>query len=75
MIGFTPSEEQLLIQNMAREFAQKEIAPIAAEIDREQRFPTETAKRMGELGLFGLFVPEELGGGCSDYISYVMALE
>jgi butyryl-CoA dehydrogenase len=75
MIGFTPSEEQLLIQNMAREFAQKEIAPIAAEIDREQRFPMETVKRMGDLGFFGLFVPEELGGGGSDYISYVMALE
>ena len=75
MVDFTPSEEQQLIQNMTREFAQKEIAPIAAEIDREQKFPMETVKRMGELGLFGLFVPEELGGGGSDYISYVLALE
>lgn len=75
MIGFTPTEEQLLIQNMVREFAQKEIAPIAAEIDREQKFPAQTVKRMGELGLFGLFVPEELGGGGSDYLAYALAIE
>jgi butyryl-CoA dehydrogenase len=75
MINFTPTEEQLLIQQMAREFAQKEIAPIAAEIDREQTFPMNTVKRMGELGLLGLFVPEELGGGGTDYISYALAME
>ena len=75
MIGFTPTEEQLLIQNMAREFAKKEIAPIAAEIDREQKFPMATVKRMGELGLMGLFVPEDLGGGGGDYLSYVMVME
>ncbi|MCL1939290.1 MAG: acyl-CoA dehydrogenase [Desulfovibrionaceae bacterium] len=74
-MNFTPTEEQLLIQQMAREFAQKEIAPIAAEIDREQTFPMQTVKRMGELGLFGLFVPEDLGGGGADYISYALALE
>ena len=74
-MDFTLSEEQILIQNMAREFAQKELAPIAAVIDREQKFPTETVGRMGELGFFGLFTPEELGGGGGDYISYVLALE
>ena len=74
-MDFTLSEEQILIQNMAREFAQKEVAPIAAEIDRDQKFPYETIKRMGEQGLFGLFVPEELGGGGGDYISYVLAIE
>jgi len=74
-MDFTLNEEQMLIQNMAREFAQKEVAPIAAEIDREQKFPYDTVKRMGELGLFGLFTPEDLGGGGGDYIAYVLALE
>lgn len=74
-MNFTLSEEQILIQNMAREFAEKEILPIAAEIDREQKFPTATVKRMGELGFFGLFTPEELGGGGGDYLSYIIAIE
>ena len=74
-MDFTLSEEQTLIQNMVREFAQKEIAPIAAEIDREQRFPHETVKRMGELGLFGLFTPEHLGGNGNDYLAYTLAIE
>ncbi|MDR2727192.1 MAG: acyl-CoA dehydrogenase family protein, partial [Deltaproteobacteria bacterium] len=74
-MNFTLSEEQILIQNMAREFAEKEILPVAAEIDREQKFPTATVKRMGELGFFGLFTPEELGGGGGDYLSYIIAIE
>jgi len=74
-MDFTLTEEQSLIQKMAREFAQKEILPVAAEIDREQKFPTATVKRMGELGLFGLFTPEELGGGGGDYLSYIIAIE
>lgn len=48
------TEDQLLIRNMVREFAENEVKPIAAEIDREHRFPAETVKRMAELGLFGL---------------------
>ena len=56
------TEDQLLIRNMVREFAENEVKPIAAEIDREHRFPAETVKRMAELGLFGLAVPEEYEG-------------
>ena len=52
------TDEQELIQATAREFAQSEIRPIAAEIDREARFPHETVKKMGELGLMGIAVPE-----------------
>jgi butyryl-CoA dehydrogenase len=64
-----------MIQAMAREFAQEHIRPIAAEIDREARFPHETVKRMGELGLMGIAVPERWGGAGADVVSYVVALE
>jgi butyryl-CoA dehydrogenase len=60
---------------MAREFAETEIAPIAAEIDREERFPHGTVKRMGELGLLGIAVPERWGGSGADMVSYVLAVE
>src|SRR5438874_8697204 len=69
------TEEQELIQATAREFAQSEIRPIAAEIDRDCRFPHETVKKMGELGLMGIAVPERWGGAGADTVSYVLALE
>ena len=69
------TEDQLLIRNMVREFAEKEVKPIAAEIDREHRFPAETVKRMAELGLFGLAVPEEYEGSGGDTLSYILAVE
>ncbi len=60
------TDEQSMIQAMAREFAQAHVAPIAAEIDRDARFPHETVKRMGELGLMGIAVPERWGGAGAD---------
>jgi butyryl-CoA dehydrogenase len=69
------SEEQQMIQTMAREFAESAIRPIAAEIDREARFPHETVKRMGELGLMGIAIPEQWGGSGADAVAYVVALE
>src|SRR5438128_5987443 len=69
------SAEQQMIQAMAREFADSAIKPIAAEIDRDARFPHETVKRMGELGLMGIAVPEQWGGSGADAVSYVVALE
>ena len=72
---FDLSDEQQMLQAMARELAQGEIAPIAGEIDREARFPHETVKRMGELGLMGIAVPERWGGSGADTVSYVVALE
>jgi butyryl-CoA dehydrogenase len=69
------TDEQQMIQAMAREFAEGEIAPIAGEIDREARFPHETVKRMGELGLMGIAVPERWNGSGSDTVAYVVALE
>jgi len=68
------SEEHRMIQDMARDFAQKEIAPIAAELDVEARFPTETVKKMGELGFMGIEIPEEYGGTGLDTLSYVLAI-
>ncbi len=61
-MDFSLTEEQLDIQTMVRKFAQKEIAPLAAEVDRESRFPAETFEKMGELGLLGVMIPEEYGG-------------
>jgi butyryl-CoA dehydrogenase len=69
------TDEQQMIQTMARELAQEHIAPIASEIDRDARFPHETVKRMGELGLLGIMVPEQWGGSGADTVSYVVALE
>jgi alkylation response protein AidB-like acyl-CoA dehydrogenase len=67
--------EQQMVQGLAREFAEQEVKPIAAECDREARFPHANVKRMGELGLLGIMVPEPLGGGGADTVSYVLALE
>jgi len=72
---FNLTDEQAAIQAMAREFAESEIRPIAMEIDRDARFPHETVKRMGELGLMGIAVPERWGGSGSDMVAYVVALE
>ena len=74
-MAYQLTEEQGLIKNMVRDFAETEIRPIAAAIDKEHRFPTETARRMGELNLYGLGIPEELGGVGGDSLSYAIAVE
>ena len=74
-MDFALSEEQREIQALAREFADTEIAPHAAEWDREHRFPREVLARLGELGLMGVCVPEELGGAGADFVSYILVLE
>ncbi len=68
------TEEHKMIQDMARDFARKEIVPIAARIDEEAIFPVETVKKMGELGFMGIEIPEEYGGTGLDCISYVLAM-
>ena len=68
------TEEHRMIRDMARDFAQKEIAPIAAQLDEEARFPVETVKKMGELGFMGIEIPEEYGGTGMDTVSYVLAM-
>jgi alkylation response protein AidB-like acyl-CoA dehydrogenase len=74
-VEFQFKEENLMLRDMARDFAQKEIAPTAAEYDEKQEFPHEIVKKMGELGLMGIIFPEEYGGAGFDYIGYVMAIE
>ena len=69
------SDEQKMVQAVARDFAEKEVRPIAAAIDREARFPRETVRRMGELGLMGIAIPEAHGGSGADTVAYVVALE
>jgi alkylation response protein AidB-like acyl-CoA dehydrogenase len=69
------TEDHLLIQKMARDFAQNEIAPIAAHYDETGEFPIETIQKMGELGLMGIEVPEEYEGAGLDTMAYVLALE
>jgi alkylation response protein AidB-like acyl-CoA dehydrogenase len=64
-----------MIQMAARDFAQKELAPIAAEFDESGEFPIDTITKMGAMGLMGIEVPEEYGGAGMDTLSYVLALE
>ena len=71
---FKLNDEQLMIQNMVREFSRKVIALTAAERDKTKEFPRENFKQMGELGLMGMMVPEAYGGESADAVSYVLAL-
>ena len=73
--GFILSDEHKMIQKAARDFAEKEIKPIAAEFDESGEFPSETIKKMGEMGFMGIEVPEEYGGAGMDTLAYVLALE
>ena len=72
---FPFSKEHEMIRNAARDFARKEIAPIAAEYDESGEFPHETVKKMGEMGFMGIEIAEEYGGASMDALSYVLALE
>src|SRR6476646_7018531 len=72
---FELSEEHLMIQKAAREFAQNELKPGVIERDEHQKFPTEQVKKMGELGFLGMMVSPEYGGGGMDTVSYVLAME
>ncbi len=74
-MNFELTEEQALVQQMARDFATKEVAPVARALDKEGRWPTELVARMGELGLMGVAVPSEHGGAGADNVSYALAME
>ncbi len=72
---FPLTDEHEMIRQVAREFAQNEIAPIAAEFDETGEFPIETIEKMGAQGFMGIAVPEEYGGAGVDALAYVLALE
>jgi short/branched chain acyl-CoA dehydrogenase len=74
-LNFDLTQEQQLVRDTVREFAESRIAPIAAELDREHRFPYELVAELAELGLMGMTVPEEYGGAGADTLSYAVAVE
>ncbi len=74
-LDFDLTDEQQMLRKMVRNFAEKEIAPIAQELDDKEEFSYTLTKRMGDLGLFGPFVPEEYGGSNVGYVSYIIATE
>lgn len=74
-MNFQLSEEHEMIRKMVRDFAEKDIAPTAAERDEEERFDVELFHKMAELGLTGIPWPEEYGGIGSDFLAYVIAVE
>jgi alkylation response protein AidB-like acyl-CoA dehydrogenase len=74
-MDFELNEEQKMIRKMVRDFAEKEIAPIAQETDKREQFPWEIIHKMGKLGLMGLPFSEEYGGAGVDTVSYAIAME
>lgn len=68
------TEEQQMLREMVREFAQKEIAPFVPVMEETEQFPHHIVKKMGEIGLMGIPVPEEWGGAGADFISYIIAI-
>jgi butyryl-CoA dehydrogenase len=74
-MDFDLDEQQQMIRKMAREFAEKEIKPVAGEFDESATFPTDIVKKLGDLGFMGMMVPEEYGGAAMDCVSYAIAVE
>lgn len=72
---FELSEEQLMIRQAARDFAQQELKPGVIERDEHQKFPAEQVKKLGELGFLGMMVSEKYNGSGLDAISYVLVME
>jgi len=69
------NEQQKMIQKMVKEFAEKEVAPIADDLDKSAEFPSKTLQKMAKLGLLGIIIPSEYGGAGLDTISYVTVIE
>jgi alkylation response protein AidB-like acyl-CoA dehydrogenase len=74
-MDFELTDEQQLIRDAVREFAEAEVVPVAAEIDRDHRFPAELLPKLAEMNLMGMTFPEKEGGAGADYVSYVIAVE
>ena len=75
MIDFTLSDEQELIQQTARDFANTYLLPGVIDRDENQKFPDKEISKIGELGFMGMMIPEQWGGSGLDTISYVIAIE
>jgi alkylation response protein AidB-like acyl-CoA dehydrogenase len=74
-VDFDLSPEQELVRDTVRQFALERVAPVAAELDREKRFPYELVAELAELGLLGMTIPAEYGGAGADTLSYALAIE
>src|SRR5438105_5253198 len=74
-LSYDLDEEHLLLRDTVRQFALEKIAPVAEELDREKRFPYELVAGLAELGLMGMTIPEEFGGGGTDTLAYAIAIE
>jgi alkylation response protein AidB-like acyl-CoA dehydrogenase len=74
-MNYELTEEQELLRRMVRDFAESKVAPVAEELDREERFPYELVGELAELGLMGIPIPEEYGGAGADTVSYAVAIE
>ncbi len=74
-MDFALTEQQKMIRDTAREFAARELAPHAAQWDRDETFPADAVKKLGELGFMGMNVPEQYGGAGFELVSYVLAME
>src|SRR5437870_6160660 len=74
-MNFDLTEEQKLLQQTLRDFAETQIAPGAAERDQAARFPTDLVPKMAELGLFGIMIPQEYGGAGLDAVSAAVIVE
>jgi alkylation response protein AidB-like acyl-CoA dehydrogenase len=74
-LQFDLTKEQEMIRKEVRKFAQSEIAPVAQELDEKEEFSVELTRKMGEIGLFGMFVSEKYEGQGMDYLSYIIAVE
>jgi len=74
-MDFELTEEQQMIRDTVRDFSEREIKPVAKELDEKAEFSADLTKKMGELGLFGMYLPEKYGGQGLDVLSYIIAVE
>jgi len=74
-MNFEITEEQAMIRDTIRDFAEKEVAPVSRDNNRNEHFPLDLINKLGEMGVLGLNLPSEYGGGGADYISYCIMLE
>ncbi|MGW8188006.1 MAG: acyl-CoA dehydrogenase family protein, partial [Desulfobacterales bacterium] len=74
-MDFDLSREQEMIRKEVRRFAENEIAPVAGDLDEKEEFSPGLTRKMGEIGLFGMFVSEDFDGQELDYLSYIIAVE
>jgi len=74
-MDYNISEEHKMIRSTVRDFAEREIRPVAKDLDEKAEFSVDLTRKMGELGLFGIYLPHEYGGQGMDYLAYIIAVE